>query len=908
MSSKKKLFLIDAYALIFRGYYAFIKNPRINSKGMDTSAIMGFMNSLLDLIKREKPDNLAVAFDKGGSSDRKEIFEEYKANRNETPDAIKIAVPYIQEILKAMQIPILIESGYEADDIIGTVAKNAEKNNYEVFMVTPDKDFAQLVSENIFMYRPARMGNGIEIWGVEEVQKKFEIIDPLQVIDFLGMMGDAVDNIPGLPGVGEKTAKKFLKEYGSMENLLRNTDKIKGKLKEKIEQNKEKGLLSKKLATIILDVPIEYDLKSFKFQNPDENKIKEIFSDLEFKRMTENFMKIFSFEEESVGKVEIQREIQYDLFNSPGELNEELKKEDFSKSKHFYQIIQRDFGKNLLFNKILKQKFVSVSLFSSEINKNNFGISFTWNSHKSYYTQIDEDTKSIEFLKSLFKKDDITIIGYDLKKTFKFLNQFNIKTNCQCFDTKIAHYLINPDIGHDFNILCETYLKFKTSFSKNSKTENPIELSMEKSDLNFQLIDFLTHDLENGGLVDLFKKLEMPLLKVLALMESNGIKINSTFLNKLSLEYNSELKIIEKNIFDLSNQSFNLASPKQLGEILFEKLKIIDNPKKTKTGQYSTSEEVLSFLAKDHEIVSEVLKWRSLQKLINTYVDALPKQINENSLRIHTIFNQAVASTGRLSSNNPNLQNIPIRTSKGREIRKAFVCENNDYVMLAADYSQIELRVIASLSNDSNMISAFKNNEDIHSSTASKVFNVDIDDVTREQRSNAKTVNFGIIYGVSAFGLSNQTNLSRSESKDLIESYFLAYPELKNYIANQINFARENGFVETILGRKRYLKDINSRNQIVRGGAERNAVNAPVQGSAADIIKLAMVNISDKISGSNFKSKMLVQVHDELIFEIYKPELEEMRKLIQQEMESAYSLNIPLAVDIGLGDNWYEAH
>ena len=908
MSSKKKLFLIDAYALIFRGYYAFIKNPRINSKGMDTSAIMGFMNSLLDLIKREKPDNLAVAFDKGGSSDRKEIFEEYKANRNETPDAIKIAVPYIQEILKAMQIPILIESGYEADDIIGTVAKNAEKNNYEVFMVTPDKDFAQLVSENIFMYRPARMGNGIEIWGVEEVQKKFEIIDPLQVIDFLGMMGDAVDNIPGLPGVGEKTAKKFLKEYGSMENLLRNTDKIKGKLKEKIEQNKEKGLLSKKLATIILDVPIEYDLKSFKFQNPDENKIKEIFSDLEFKRMTENFMKIFSFEEESVGKIEIQREIQYDLFNSPGELNEELKKDDFSKSKHFYQIIQRDFGKNLLFNKILKQKFVSVSLFSSEINKNNFGISFTWNSHKSYYTQIDEDTKSIEFLKSLFKKDDITIIGYDLKKTFKFLNQFNIKTNCQCFDTKIAHYLINPDIGHDFNILCETYLKFKTSFSKNSKTENPIELSMEKSDLNFQLIDFLTHDLENGGLVDLFKKLEMPLLKVLALMESNGIKINSTFLNKLSLEYNSELKIIEKNIFDLSNQSFNLASPKQLGEILFEKLKIIDNPKKTKTGQYSTSEEVLSFLAKDHEIVSEVLKWRSLQKLINTYVDALPKQINENSLRIHTIFNQAVASTGRLSSNNPNLQNIPIRTSKGREIRKAFVCENNDYVMLAADYSQIELRVIASLSNDSNMISAFKNNEDIHSSTASKVFNVDIDDVTRKQRSNAKTVNFGIIYGVSPFGLSNQTNLSRSESKDLIESYFLAYPELKNYIANQINFARENGFVETILGRKRYLKDINSRNQIVRGGAERNAVNAPVQGSAADIIKLAMVNISDKISGSNFKSKMLVQVHDELIFEIYKPELEEMRKLIQQEMESAYSLNIPLAVDIGLGDNWYEAH
>ena len=908
MQVKKKLFLIDAYALIFRGYYAFIKNPRINSKGMDTSAIMGFMNSLLDLIKRESPENLAVAFDKGGSSDRLEVFEDYKANRNETPDAIKIAVPYIQEILKAMQIPILIKNGYEADDIIGTVAKNAEKNNFEVFMVTPDKDFAQLVSENIFIYRPARMGNGIEIWGVEEVQKKFEITDPLQVIDFLGMMGDAVDNIPGLPGVGEKTAKKFLAEYGSMENLLNNTDKIKGKLKEKIEQNKEKGILSKKLATIILDVPIDYDLKSFKFQDPDINKINEIFSNLEFKRMTENFMKIFTLNEGSVEKVEIQREVQYDLFNSPGQLNVELKKDNFSKSKYFYQIIKEDFGKSLLFNKILKQKFISVSLFISEINKNNFGISFTWSFHKSYYVQIDNDTNSIKFLKSLFRKNDITIIGYDLKKTFKFLNQFNIKTNCQCFDTKIAHYLINPDIGHDFNILCETYLKFKTSFSKNSKTENPIELSMEKSDLNFQLIDFLTQDLENGGLVDLFKKLEMPLLKVLALMESNGIKINSTFLNKLSLEYNSELKIIEKNIFDLSNESFNLASPKQLGEILFEKLKIIDNPKKTKTGQYSTSEDVLSSLSKDHEIIREVLKWRSLQKLINTYVDALPKQINKNSLRIHTVFNQAVASTGRLSSNNPNLQNIPIRTNKGREIRKAFVCESDDYIMLAADYSQIELRVIASLSNDTNMVSAFKNNEDIHSSTASKVFNIDIDNVSREQRSNAKTVNFGIIYGVSAFGLSNQTNLSRSESKDLIESYFLAYPKLKNYISNQINFARENGFVETIMGRKRYLKDINSRNQIVRGGAERNAVNAPVQGSAADIIKIAMVNINAKMEQREFKSRMLVQVHDELIFEIYKPELQEMKKLIKKEMESAYSLNVPLAVDIGLGNNWYEAH
>ena len=910
MQVKKKLFLIDAYALIFRGYYAFIKNPRINSKGMDTSAVLGFMNSLLDLIKRENPENLAVAFDKGGSSDRLEIYQEYKANRNETPDAIKIAVPYIQEILKAMQIPILIKSGYEADDIIGTVAKNAEKNNYEVFMVTPDKDFAQLVSENIFMYRPARMGNGIEIWGVKEVQEKFEITDPLQVIDFLGMMGDSVDNIPGLPGVGEKTAKKFLTEYGSMEKLLENTDKIKGKLKEKIEQNREKGLLSKKLATIMLDVPIDYDFASFKFKNPDISKIKEIFEDLEFRRMTENFMKIFTSKQEKEIEVNDSNDIQYDLFTSPGQPNTELKKETFenSQSKKIYQVIEKELGCELLFNKILNQKFISIDLVNSDLKLKKFGISFTWDSYKSYYIQIDQQTNRIEYLKKLFQKNDITIIGYDLKKILKFLYKLNIKINSVCFDTKIAHYLINPDLGHNFNILCETYLNYRTQFVKNSEIENPKELSMEKSDLNFQLVEFLMNDLKSGKLVDLFKKLEMPLLKVLAEMEFNGIKINLKFLQNLSQNYSEELKSIEKNIFNYTEEEFNLASPKQLGDILFEKLKIIDKPKKTKTGQYSTSEEVLSGLSKNHEIINEVLKWRSLQKLINTYVDALPKQINEDSRRIHTVFNQAVASTGRLSSQNPNLQNIPIRSEKGREIRKAFICENNDFVMLAADYSQIELRVIASLSKDPNMISAFNDNLDIHSSTASKVFNVEIKNVSKEQRSNAKTVNFGIIYGVSAFGLSNQTDLSRSESKDLIESYFKAYPELKNYISNQINFARENGYVETILGRRRYLKDINSRNPIVRGGAERNAVNAPVQGSAADIIKIAMVKISDKIKLNNFKSKMLVQVHDELIFEIYKPELQKMKELIKKEMESVFTLNVPLTVDIGIGENWHEAH
>ena len=907
MQAKKKLFLIDAYALIFRGYYAFIKNPRINSKGLDTSAVMGFMNSLLDLIKREKPENIAVAFDKGGSSDRLELFDEYKANRNETPDPIKTAVPFIHAILKAMHIPILIKNGYEADDIIGTVAKEAEKHNYEVFMVTPDKDFAQLVSENIFMYKPARMGNGIEIWGVKEVQEKFEVSDPLQVIDFLGMMGDSADNIPGLPGVGEKTAKKFIAEYGTMENLLANTDQIKGKLKEKIEQNKDKGILSKKLATIILNVPVKYDFKNFQLGEPDSDKIKELFDELEFLRMKENFFKIFSKKDIELEVASKKEEIQYDLFNSPGEINIDLSNKftDFANSNHFYQHIETKLSSKLLFEKLDKQTEISFNILNHDIENNSFGICLAWQSQKSYFiTILKKDKKTIERIKSIFQNNNIIKIGYDLKNQFKILNTYGIISEGPCFDSKIAHYLINPDIGHDFNILCKNYLNYKI----NDDLNTDIERGMEKSDLTFQLKKLLINDLKKANLLTLFEKIEMPLLTVLSIMEINGIKVDSIFLKKLSNEFHDDLKLIEKRIFNLTNSNFNLASPKQLGEILFDKLKITDSPKKTKSGQYSTSEEVLSKLAKDHQVVREVLEWRSLQKLINTYVDALPKQINSISNRIHAVFNQAVAATGRLSSNNPNLQNIPIRSKRGRLIRKAFVCEDSNYVMLSADYSQIELRVIASLSEDPNMISAFKNNEDIHSSTASKVFNIDISDVTSEQRSNAKTVNFGIIYGVSAFGLSNQTSLNRSESKDLIESYFNAYPTLKTYISNQINFARENGYVETVLSRRRYLRDINSRNPILRGAAERNAVNAPVQGSAADIIKIAMINIQKIIKSSKLKSRMLVQVHDELIFEIHKSELEKMKNIVKDEMENAFSLNVPLAVDVGVGENWFEAH
>ena len=911
MDNRKKLYLIDAYALIFRGYYAFIKNPRINSKGMDTSAIMGFMNSVLDLIKREKPENLAVAFDLGGSVDRIELFDEYKANRHETPEAIKIAVPYIHSILEAMGIPILMKSGYEADDIIGTVAKQAEKSNYDVFMVTPDKDFAQLVSEHIFMYRPARMGNGIEIWGIPEVQKKFEVKDPIQVIDFLGMMGDSVDNIPGLPGVGEKTAKKFINQYGSIENLLQNTHEIKGKLREKIENNSERGILSKKLATILLDVPIEYDFNDFKLENPDHDSVFKIFEELEFARMKENFKKLFVKhdvieEKNTIQEIsESKKDVQYDLFNMPGESlfkeNNRLKtSSDFQK---FYQINSTELSKKLVFEKLKNQNLISLNIEDDSENNQIKLLSFSWGNHKSYFTQITNNSEK-EKLRSILNNKNLIVIGYDLKSQFKKLNDFGISFNGICFDNKIAHYLVNPDLNHDFKTLCESYL----NYTPNIDNEDLKFLSMEKSDLNYQLYNFLISDLKKGGLEDLFKKIEMPLLKVLSTMELNGIKLDSEFLKELSNKFHKELKELEKSIFKLSNQDFNLASPKQLGEVLFGQMKIIENPKKTKSGQYSTSEEVLSKLAEEHVIVEKVLEWRSLQKLLNTYVDALPKQVDTTTERIHAEFNQAVASTGRLSSNNPNLQNIPIRNPRGREVRKAFICENENYVMLSADYSQIELRVIAALSEDPNMISAFNKNLDIHSSTAAKVFNVKLEDVTKEQRSNAKTVNFGIIYGVSAFGLSNQTSLTRSESKLLIESYYDAYPKLKNYISNQINFARENGYVETILGRKRYLRDINSRNAIVRGAAERNAVNAPVQGSAADIIKIAMIKIHEKFQESNFKSKMLVQVHDELVFEVHKKELEQVKKIIKIEMEQAYSFCVPLKVDMDQGLNWFEAH
>ncbi|MEW7288910.1 DNA polymerase I [Aquimarina sp. 2304DJ70-9] len=940
--SQKRLFLLDAFALIFRGYYALIKNPRINSKGQDTSAVLGFVNSLFDVIKREKPDHLAVAFDKQGSKDRLEIFPEYKANRDETPEAIKIAVPIIQEILKAMHIPIIERAGVEADDLIGTLAKQAEKEGYQTYMVTPDKDYAQLVSENIFMYRPARMGNGIEIWGIPEVQKRFEVERPEQVIDYLGMMGDAVDNIPGLPGVGDKTAKKFIGEYGSMEGLLANTDKLKGKMKEKVEANAELGLLSKKLATIILDCDVTFNADDYELSKPDAKKVQEIFEELEFRRLKDQFIKIFSGEETTTTKTSSTPTAkkqktqagagQFSLFGDP---NDTVEVESYSSRKtitnteHFYQSIAPGMAMKLFLQNLLKQESVCFDTETTGLNPLTaelVGIAFSWEATKGFYIPFPEDRNEaqelIEQLRPFFEASTISKIGQNLKYDIKVLAKYDVAVKGNLFDTMLAHYLINPDMRHNMDVLSETYLNYtpvsiteligKKGKNQLSFRQVPIEqqteYAVEDADITFQLKEHFAPELKEANNVSLFEDIEIPLLRVLADMEVEGINLDKEFLNSLSNELDEDIKNLETKIYTEAGEEFNIASPKQLGIILFEKMKLVDKPKKTKTGQYSTAEDVLSYLAKDHGIIQNILDFRGLSKLKSTYVDALPTQVNENTGRVHTDYMQTVAATGRLSSNNPNLQNIPIRTERGRQVRKAFIPRSEEYTLLAADYSQIELRIIAALSEEETMIEAFKNGEDIHASTAAKVFDVPLDEVTREQRGNAKTVNFGIIYGVSAFGLSNQTSLSRSEAKELIETYYKTYPKLRNYMSEQVDFARENGYVQTVLGRRRYLKDINSANAVVRGAAERNAVNAPIQGSAADIIKMAMINIHKKLKEGNYKTKMLLQVHDELVFDVYKPELDAIQTLIKTEMENAYKLAVPLDVDLGLGNNWLEAH
>lgn len=938
----KRLFLIDAYAMIFRGYYALIRNPRLTSKGLDTSAIFGFTNSLIELIRREKPTHLAVVFDVGQASVRTDDYSDYKANRSETPEAIKIAVPYIHKILEAMHIPILGVEGYEADDVIGTIACKAEKEGYTTFMVTPDKDFAQLVTDKIKIYKPGLKGGDIEILGVEEVKAKYEIEDPKQVIDFLAMMGDAVDNIPGLEGVGEKTAMKFLKEFGNIETLLANTDKLKGKLKEKVEASAERGILSKKLATIICDAPVEFHQEQYDLETPDFEKVKEVFDEIEFRRLYENLYRAFApaaTETVMVSEAEVKQPpagtevqgqvMQLDLFANFEELEQATStKSTIENNDHLYQFIDNPKAQKKLVDNLLQQKVVCFDTETTSLNELEaelVGMSFSYKKGLAYYIPLSENREEVlqtlEIFRPFFEKEDLLKIAHNLKYDYKVLKQYDITVKGAMFDTMIAHYLLNPDGRHGMDYLSEVYLNYKpvsieTIIGKKGKKQGNFrdadlrtqtDYAAEDADITFQLYELFAPQLKKENLEELFYNIEMPLMEVLAKMELAGISLDEKWLAQESVDLENDLKQLETTIFELSGEEFNMNSPKQLGEILFEKLQLDPKAKKTKTGQYATSEDVLQKLSSKYEIIKHILEYRTYQKLKSTYVDALPSQIEKKDNRVHTNFSQTTAATGRLASVNPNLQNIPIRTVRGQQIRGAFVSGEGKKI-ISADYSQIELRLIAEISGEDNMIKAFQDGEDIHASTAAKLFKIPLEEVSKTQRSQAKTVNFGIIYGQGAFALAEQTGLSRTEAKQMIEAYFETYPKLKEYMAEQVSKARQLGYVETILGRKRHLKDINSNNFVVRGHAERNAVNAPVQGSAADVVKLAMIKIDRELEEQKLETKMLLQVHDELVFESPVDEIDAASKLIKTEMESALKTQVPLLVEIGVGNNWLEAH
>ena len=945
-NSDKRLFLIDAYAMIFRGYYALIRNPRLTSKGFDTSAIFGFTNSLIELIRREKPTHLAVVFDVGKENVRTADFTEYKANRSDTPEAIKNAVPYIHRILEAMHIPILGVEGYEADDVIGTIANKAEKEGYTTFMVTPDKDFAQLVTDKIKIYKPGLKGGDVEILGVEEVKAKYEIEDPKQVIDFLAMMGDAVDNIPGLEGVGEKTAMKFLKEFGSIENLLANTSQLKGKLKEKVENSAERGILSKKLATIICDVPVEFHQEQYDLDIPDFEKVREIFDEIEFRRLYENLYRAFHHEQSAISNQQSANEsdskpvsqkaesgkqnaLQLDLFADFEALEQSTSTTlNIETTDKMYQYIDTEKAQKILVNNLLAQKVVCFDTETTSLNEMEtelIGMSFCYRKGLAYYIPISENqeeaNKTLEIFRPFFEKKEILKIAHNLKFDYKVLKHYGVEVEGAIFDTMIAHYLLNPDGRHGMDYLSEIYLNYKPvsiesligKKGKNQGTLRDVSLeeqtnyAAEDADVTFQLYEIFAPQLKKEGVEDLFYHIEMPLMRVLAKMEFAGISLDENWLIQESKDLENDLKNLETKIFELCGEEFNMNSPKQLGEILFEKLKLDPKAKKTKTGQYATSEDILQKLASKHEIIQYILEYRTYQKLKSTYVDALPNQIDKDTKRVHTNFSQTTAATGRLASLNPNLQNIPIRTLRGQQIRGAFVADEGNK-LISADYSQIELRLIAEISGEENMIKAFQNGEDIHASTAAKLFKIPIEEVTKTQRSQAKTVNFGIIYGQGAFALAEQTGLSRTEAKQLIDSYYETYPKLKEFMAEQVAKARKLGYVETILGRKRHLQDINSNNFVVKGHAERNAVNAPIQGSAADIIKLAMIKIQEVLEQEHLKTKMLLQVHDELVFEAPENEVETAKKLIKENMENAYKTEVPLLVEVGVGKNWLEAH
>lgn len=923
--SEKKLYLIDAMALIYRAYYALNKNPRINSKGQNTSAVLGFTNSLYEIIKKENLTHIAVAFDSYGPTLRQIDYAEYKANRESTPEDIILSLPYIRAIIGAFHIPLFEQPGYEADDIIGTIAKKAESEGFTVYMVTSDKDYGQLVSDKVFMYKPAYMGNSISVLGTKEICEKYSIQRPEQLIDILGLWGDASDNIPGIKGVGEVTAKKLIGEFGSIESLIENVDKITNeKLRQKIEEGKEMAITSKMLATILLDVPVDFNEVDLKQKEPDLDKLKTIFEELEFRNLAERMFKDF-------GKKNKEKLIQPDLF-STNEDNQNENNNDLvfsiQNTPHDYQQIDSLDGIQKLV-KLLEK--TSLFCFDTEtdsldlINVSMLGLSIAMEPHKAYYISMpksyEETLHWVELLKPIFENPSIQKIAQNLKFDMQVLQRYQIEVKGKCFDTMLAHYIIEPEMRHNLDLLAKSYLNYDTItyedlIGKDSKKTTLDQIPIEKitdyacedADITLQLYYILENQLKEKEGDILFQEVEMPLVPILASIEQKGIRIDVDFLKSYTIELENEANESEKKIIEYADESFNVSSPKQLGIILFEKLKIINNPKLTKSKQYQTGEEVLRKLEHKHPIIPLILKYRGLMKLKSTYAEAFPTLVNPTTGRVHTSFNQAITATGRLSSSNPNLQNIPVRSDQGREIRKAFIPANKEYILLAADYSQIELRLMAAMSRDENMFESFCNQEDIHSATASKIYNVSLTEVTRDMRRNAKTVNFGIIYGISAFGLSERLNISRKEAAEIIEQYFIKYPKVSEFMENQKQFAREYGYVETLMKRRRYLRDINSTNSIIRGAAERNAINAPIQGSAADMIKMAMIKIYDEMQKRKLKSFFVLQVHDELVFDVYKPELEEMKEIVYNGMIKAMPITVPLEIDMKSGNNWLEAH
>ena len=952
-NNEKRLFLLDAYALIYRAFFALNKNPRLNSKGVNTSAVMGFLNSLYEILKNEKPTHIGVAFDVAGTEQRQAEYSEYKANREKMPDDLRDAIPYIIRLIEAFNIPIYGVEGYEADDVIGTMSKMAEKQGFTTYMMTPDKDFGQLVTDKVLLYKPAKFGEPAQIWGPKEVCERYGIQEPKQLIDILGLWGDAADNIPGIPGIGEKTAAILVGKYGSVENLIAHADELKGKQKENVIEFAGQGLMSKALATINLEAPVEFDEEELKAKEPDLPALMALFEELEFKTFAKRFLEDYKKthddassslrggttkqSSETTGSPDLfsnetpSASGQFDLFNQGGDTGDLLAfsdKDSAKTVKHDYKLVESENDIKALVELLSKQpQFVfdtettNIDVYSAEL----VGLSFAIKAHEAWYLPMpanqEECQQKLELLRPLFENESILKIGQNLKYDISMLAQYGISVKGKMFDTMLAHYLLEPEQRHNMDYLAEVYLNYITipiedliGKGRMQKTMREVPVSLvkeyaaEDADITLQLYEKLLPLLKENGVEKLFYEIEMPLVPVLSRMEANGVKIDTENLKQISEEFGGEIHKIEEEIYNLAGTPFNIASPKQLGEILFEKLKIDEKAKKTKTGQYATGEDVLQKLLHKHAIVQKILDYRSFTKLKSTYLDALPALVNPKDGLIHTSYNQAVTATGRLSSNNPNLQNIPVRTEKGREIRRAFVPRSEAYTLLAADYSQIELRIIAHLSQDPAMVADFNLGHDIHAATAAKVFHVPMEQVTKEQRSRAKAVNFGIIYGMSAFGLAERMELSRSEAADIIKKYFEEYAGIKEYMNRSIVLARERGYAETILGRRRYLRDINGSNSVVRGFAERNAINAPIQGSSADMIKIAMIGIHEELQRLKMQSKMILQVHDELVFDAHLDELDALKAIVQGKMVNALPLSVPVVVEMNTGANWLEAH